>query len=590
VKRGPYLTSIAIALVIVAGIAVYLGLGARPSLGLDLQGGISAIYSPVLDEGSDNGDFSEILDQTIEVIRARVDSLGVAEPDISRQGNDVLVQLPGLGQEDVERAQEIIGQTAKLTFRPVIAIIPAGTAQYDLVPECGSVVDEDDVTGEPLPDITDGGAEEPTDAGTETASPAPTPSVTSSQVGPVTVVGQASESPSPTPTPAPSGSPSPSPSESPTPSEPLFTGQPIDGPLPDDVTAVLCGSDVEELPGVLEADPPKYVVGSAVVTLDDDTEVVLDGSHIDNAVPRLGGTTVQSWDTSLDLDGPGGDAFAKVTSDLACQRDQGLSGQLAIVLDEVVQSAPQMNPSILCGQGISGGEASITSGATSIEESLQEARDLSLVLRTGALPVTLVPSTFETVSPTLGSESVRTGLLAGLLGLLLVAGYLVFFYRWLGAVAISSLTVFGAVMFGAITAMGEVGFALTLAGIAGVIVSIGITADSSILFFERIGDEVHLGKTVRTAVQRAFKSAFRTNLAGNTVTLAAALILYFLAIGPVRGFALMLGIATILDIIILAAWTRPIVSLMGNTRLLTRDTISRVNAPIRRGATKGGDA
>ena len=589
-KRGSYIASIVVTLVVVAGIGVYLGLGARPNLGLDLQGGISAIYSPVLDDTAENADFSDILDQTIEVIRARVDSLGVAEPDISRQGNDVLVQLPGLGQEDVERAQEIIGQTAKLTFRPVIAFIPAGTAQYDLVPECGAIVDPSDVLGTP----TDFPDPFPTTAPTDGVSPAPTgdasptPTVEASRFGGVIPLAQATESPSPTDTasPGPVESPSPGPSESPTTVDtPLFEGEVLDVPLPDDATAVLCGADDD-----LGFDPPKYVVGSAVVTLPDETEITLDGSHIEDAIPRLGGAAGQAWEVALDLDGPGGDAFAVVTAQLACQRDQGLSGQLAIVLDEKVQSAPSMNPTILCGTGITGGQAQITVGGQTADESLAEARDLALVLRTGALPVTLVPSTFETVSPTLGAASVRTGLFAGLLGLVLVAIYLTYFYRWLGAVAISSLMIFGVVMFGLITVMGEVGFALTLAGIAGVIVAIGITADSSILFFERIRDEVQLGKTVRTAVQRAFKSAFRTNLAGNTVTLAAAIILYFLAIGPVRGFALMLGVATVLDILILWLWSRSVVSLIGNTRLLTRETVSRVEAPIRRGSTSGGGA
>ena len=232
-----------------------------------------------------------------------------------------------------------------------------------------------------------------------------------------------------------------------------------------------------------------------------------------------------------------------------------------------------MNTSVLCGQGIAGGQASISVGAGQDDGGEQEATDLSLVLRSGALPITLVSQDFRTVSPTLGAASLDAGLLAAGIGLLLVAIYLIGFYRWLGVVAISALTVFGVVITGLIGLMGGFGFTLTLAGIAGIVVSIGITADSSILFFERIRDEVRLGKTVRTAVQRAFQSAFRTNLAGNTVTLAAAVILYFLAVGPVRGFALTLGVATILDIGILWAFTRPVVFLLSTTKLLRRDNL-----------------
>jgi preprotein translocase subunit SecD len=157
----------------------------------------------------------------------------------------------------------------------------------------------------------------------------------------------------------------------------------------------------------------------------------------------------------------------------------------------------------------------------------------------------------------------------------------VFFYRWLGAVALSALAVFGVLLAGIIAGLSAlVGFALTLAGAAGIIVAIGITADSSILFFERIREEVNLGKTSRTAVRKAFTSAFRTNLTGNTVTLTAATILYFLAVGPVRGFALMLGIATLLDLLILAFFTRPVVELMGGTKLLSRRNLRAVEAPV----------
>jgi preprotein translocase subunit SecD len=166
-----------------------------------------------------------------------------------------------------------------------------------------------------------------------------------------------------------------------------------------------------------------------------------------------------------------------------------------------------------------------------------------------------------------------------------VAVYLLFFYRVLGAVAIGALLIFGVLMLGLITVLGEVGFSLTLAGVAGIIVSIGITADSSIIFFERLRDEVNLGKTVRTAAQKAFASAFSTNLTGNTTTLAAAIILYFLAVGPVRGFALTLGMATILDILIMYFYSRPMVGLLAAGRRIGRRSV-RASEP----ATVAGGA
>jgi preprotein translocase subunit SecD len=492
VNKRSLVTTLAVAMLVVLVAGVYLGLGNRPNLGLDLQGGISAIYTPQLPEGEEEPeDLEEILDQTIEVIRARVDSLGVAEPDISRAGSDVLVQLPGIS--DADRLREIIGTTAQLTFRPVEDVLPPGSESYDEGPDCAQPVDE---------------REE----------------------------------------------------------------------LADDEPGILCGSaDTDAVPDPEsesgELLPTKYRVGPAELT----------GERIDDAFPSIGDG--QGYSVGLALDNQGAAEFAAITGELACQRDQGQPGLLAIVLDQVVESAPAMNPGVACGVGITGGDAQITVGAGSLQEQEQEARDLALVLRTGALPISLEPATFETVSPTLGEESLRSGLLAGAIGLLLVSIWLLVFYRWLGVVALSALLVFGVVTMAIITALGELGFALTLAGIAGLIVAVGITADSSIIFFERIRDEANLGKTVRTSVKAAFASAFRTNLAGNTVTLAAAAILYFLAVGPVRGFALMLGLASVLDIIILYFFTRPVVTLMSGTKLLHRKGI-RAAEPV--AATTGG--
>jgi protein-export membrane protein SecD len=492
VNKRSLVTTLAVTLLVVLVAGVFLGLGNRPNLGLDLQGGISAIYTPQLPEGEEAPeDLEEVIDQTIEVIRARVDSLGVAEPDISRTGTDVLVQLPGIA--DADRLREIIGTTAQLTFRPVLEVISPGSPGYEEGPDCLAPVDE---------------REE----------------------------------------------------------------------LADDAEGILCGpldelvSDDDATEGL---EPVKYRVGPAALT----------GDRIDDAFPSIGDG--QGYSVGLALDRQGAQEFAEITGELACARDQGEAGLLAIVLDQIVESAPAMNPGVACGVGITGGDAQITVGAGSLQDQEQEARDLALILRTGALPISLEPATFETVSATLGTESLRAGLLAGAIGLGLVAIWLLFFYRWLGAVALSALLVFGIVTMAIITAMGAVGFALTLAGVAGLIVAIGITADSSIIFFERIRDEANLGKTVRTSVKTAFASAFRTNLAGNTVTLAAAVILYFLAVGPVRGFALMLGLASILDILIMYFYTRPLVTLMSGTKLLSRQNI-RAAEPVTAGAGPRG--
>lgn len=516
-------------LVLVLAAVVYLGMGARPNLGLDLQGGISAIYTPVLAPGEEEPeDFEQIVDEAIEVIRARVDSLGVAEPDISRSGTDIVVQLPGI--DDPQRVEELIGTTAQLEFRPVVDTIAPGDPRYDAEPD-DEVFDD-------------------TRALFEASS--------------ITYMGSFDEG---------------------DPIELFHVNPDCDAAfdeqeaLPDDALGILCSvPEVDPETGEpLAGDPIKYVVGEAHVT----------GDQIEDAFASFGQQRVE---TGLELDNEGAETFGQLTAELACERDMGMpgAGRFAIVLDSFVESAPNMAQGVQCGSGIRDGSASITPGAGSSDEQEQQAQDLALVLRTGALPITLEQGNFELVSATLGTDSLRSGLIAGLIGLVLVGVWLIWFYRSLGLLAMVELAVFGALVVGMITLLGNIGFALTLAGVAGLIVSIGITADSSIIFFERIRDEVNLGKTVRTAVRKAYTSAFRTNLAGNTVTLAAAAILYFLAVGPVRGFALMLGLATLLDLLILVAFTRPVVFLMGNTKLLTRRTVRAAERADRRSASTAG--
>lgn len=592
-KRNSMWASLIAILAVTAVAAVALALGASPRLGLDLQGGISATYTPVFDEGEEPDNLDEVLEQTIQVIRERVDSLGVAEPEIAQVGGEINVQLPGIA--DADRANAVIGRTARLAFHPVVSILPPGTPEYNETPSCiiaqeredGTVTyaqnperprvadrvvcgaatmsfDDEadpDATATPTPaDDEVGPTDEATPAGDEaTESAAGTTDTTR------LVAAQEDVSPAPSPSPPaePTATDAPSPASTPT-SEPTAPEQPTD-----------FGDD-------LPADAPrplKYVLDDPPAVDGDE----LTGSDIQDATPSLIG---QGYGVLLEFDEDGAAAFQAATAQAACERDDpsdGRPGQIAIVLDDIVESAPSMEATVACGEGI-GGNASISTGDETAAE------DLALVLRAGALPVTLEPATFETVSPTLGSSSLRNGLIAGLVGLLLVAVYLVWFYRALGLIAIGGLLIFGVLVMGAISAMGEAGFALTLAGVAGIIVAIGITADSSIIFFERVRDEVAVGKTTRLAVSRGFTSAFRTNLAGNTVTLVAAVILYFLAVGPVRGFAFTLGLATLLDLVIMWSWTRAAVGLLAFRGRLAPSIRRRQAAEVPAAATAGGGA
>lgn len=281
-----------------------------------------------------------------------------------------------------------------------------------------------------------------------------------------------------------------------------------------------------------------------------EAEVV--GGDVDDAFAQFD-TASGGWIVILDLTGDGAQKFGEVTGRLAAEQRP-----LAIVLDKRVESAPAVQ------QAIPDGRASITGQFTE-----REARDLAVVLDTGALPIELERSQVQRVSATLGSASLRSGLIAGFIGLALVVVFMLTLYRLLGLITLFGLGLFAALIFGVIGTIGVTrGFALTLAGVAGLIVSVGIAADSYIIYFERVKDELKDGKTFRSAVDRAFSSALRTNLAANGVAGAAAIILWLVAVGPVRGFALTLGISVLLDIGLLYFYAHPAVAMLARSKRL----------------------
>jgi len=233
--------------------------------------------------------------------------------------------------------------------------------------------------------------------------------------------------------------------------------------------------------------------------------------------------------------------------------------QVAIDLDGVVQSAP-----VIQAQSF-GGKGQITGSFTQ-----SQAKDLALVLKYGSLPIQLQPQTVETVSATLGKDSLTAGLIAGAVGIGLVALYMVFYYRALGLVVWLGLAISGAMLYSIITYLGQSsGLALSLAGVTGIIVSVGVTVDSYIVYFERLKDEIRAGKTIRSSVDRGFKRAYRTILAADLVSIFAAGTLYLLSVGAVRGFAFFLGLSTLLDLITAYFYTRPMVVLLGRSRFFT---------------------
>ncbi|MBI4259040.1 MAG: protein translocase subunit SecD [Actinobacteria bacterium] len=541
--RGLVVSLVFVGLLVGGGGALLIG-GVRPQLGLDLVGGVAVTLSAP--EGTDEA----VMERALENIRARVDALGVAEPSLQLLGDRTIeVQIPGLAEgEIVERGDrfcivgsgadrepcfdtreeaeaqlqeigqsrllELIGRTARLEFREVLAVIPPGDPSYETTPvTCPR--------GEAGP-VTDPGASP--SPGTE-ASPTPEPSPEPTGTGP---------EPSPTASPAPGG-PEDCSSAALEQSQVVFMGT-------EDAADLGLG-----LPGKIKyrlapAGGDSGFVGGverAAAVVDSGTADVCPGPGI-------------AWCVSFDLEPGPTRIFAELT-----QRLVG-TGAIAIVLDREVQSAPNVDSPITGGTGVITGNFSEP-----------EAKDLAVVLRTGALPVELTRESVETVSATLGRESLEKGLQAGIVGLIALALWLAFYYRLLGVVTWMGMAVWGTLAIAIVAVLGRyAGYSLTLAGIAGLVVSLGITADSYIVFYERLKDEVRKGKTLRVAVVPAFRRAWKTIIAGDLVTILAAAVLYVLAISAVRGFALTLGIATALDMFVVYFFKRPLVFLIARNQTL----------------------
>lgn len=291
----------------------------------------------------------------------------------------------------------------------------------------------------------------------------------------------------------------------------------------------------------------------------------LEGTGVDEAIPRFD-TQSGTWAVTLDLTSEGAQAFASMTAEAASYPIGDPRRQIAIVLDGEVMSAPGVNPDVSPQTGITGGSALITVGSDQAAQ--QEAQDLALTLRYGSLPVAFEVSAVQKVSASLGTDSLRAGVVAGILGLILVAIALIGVYRALGMVAIVGLTVFGSLLIALFGLLGEFqGLTLTLAGVTGIIVSIGTTADSYIVYYEKIKEKIREGLPVDEAAQEGFTAAYRTILTADTVSLLAAVLLWFLAVGAVKGFAMALGLATILDLFVARSFTRRAVQLIAPGRL-----------------------
>jgi preprotein translocase subunit SecD len=497
-RPGRILLVMAIILVALLGWAFWPGSTNTPRLGLDLQGGTQVILTPKpVTAGASITD--EQLTQTVEIIRQRVNGIGVAEAEVTVQGSGdsaaIIVAVPGVTQE---RLVELVGRTALLDFRAVWSI-----ASPVPVTDGTEGDDASDATGDDTSIIT----------GNEIIqSPENTPEFTE-EVAALD----------------------------------CLKPENIAGGTPDDPTEWLgtCAND-----------------GSAKYTLQ---PAFIRGTNVTEATAVLPQQGVGGWVVSLRFDGEGASALSQASQELSALPDCTPGGPspcnaFAIVLDGVVVSAPRFNEPILGGQAQIEGNFNAT-----------QAQDLANVLNYGALPVTLEVAEITSVSATLGSDSLRAGIIAGSIGMIIIIVFLMIYYRALGLVAVLSLLIAGVMTYAAFVALGNsIGYTLTLAGIAGAIVAIGITADSFIVYFERIRDEIRNGRSLRQAAENGWLGARRTIIAADFVTLLAAIVLYIVSVGNVRGFAFALGLTTIVDVVIAFLLTRPLVTFFSRSRWMQR--------------------
>jgi len=514
-----------------------------PELGLDLEGGTQIVLQPVV-VGSSGAVTAQTLQQSVDIIRARIDGSGVGEAEVTTEGGqNVVVAVPG---KIDQRQRDLIKQSSQLRFRVVLV---AGAGTTTPVP-----------TGTPVPSPT------VSPSGTPTATPTTTPGATSGPGGSPTsspaqralpqALLQATPTPSPTrPAASPTASGAATPAPKPTNASDLAQITPA---LQQEFIALDCSKTVavqgsrddpaKPLVTCSDDGAEKYILGPA--------EVI--GTDIKDATAGLAttqqGATTNEWVIQLSFKGEGTRKFRDVTERITPM--QPPQNRFAVVLDGQVITAPSSNAVIPNGQAeISGNFTQASSQA------------LANQLKYGALPISFTTQTEDTISPLLGAEQLQRGLLAGLIGMILVVLYSVLQYRGLAMVSIASLLVAGSLSYGMVVLLGQLqGFRLSLAGVTGLIVSIGITADSFIVYFERVRDEVREGRTLKAAVETGWNRAKRTILAAGSINLLASVVLYILAAGNVRGFAYTLGLTTIIDVIVVFMFTHPMLTLLARTK------------------------
>jgi preprotein translocase subunit SecD len=467
---------------------------------------------------------TESLEVVTDILRNRIDSLGVAEPEIIRQGQTVVVNLPGI--KDQDRAIELVGRTGKVLFRPVLAEaladdVAAGATTTTVPGESTTTVAGQTTT-------TVAGATTTTVAGaTTTVAPTTTAAVSTSTA---------------TTTPTSTGSTAAAGGSTTTTLAPEVAAQitPREGDTPE-ATVVLPGRDGS----VIYTLGPAFALGEDAISTAE--AAVRNGEWVVDLELKEGQRGLDAWNTWA------GKCYSRDTD---CP-----TGGMAIVLDGTVISAPVPQDPFFSSPNVQ-----VTGGGSGFPK--DEAKDLARILKYGGVPVQLEPQAAQTVSATLGKDSLRAGLIAGFVGVALVLILMILYYRSLALLVVAGLFLTGCLLWTTISILSKTsGLSLTLAGVTGIIVSIGVTVDSYVVFLERLKDDVRSGKSLRASTPRSFKSAWRTILAADIVSLIGAGVLWYLSVGSVRGFAFFLGLSTILDLVVTWFFVRPAALLVSQARV-----------------------
>jgi preprotein translocase subunit SecD len=598
IRPGRYLAFFLFIVVLLYGLLFGTG-NHRPSpkLGIDLQGGTRVTLTARTLNGE--APTKEALNQARQIIETRVNGIGVAGTEVVLDGTNIIITVPG---EEGDQAKSL-GQTAQLRFRAVVGQPAAAQPS----PQQSTEPSAPPSTGSSAPPSSDAPSVGSSASNTPQGRPAPALAGQPASTDPSTP-------PATTTTGAPSSSADPDKLDPQVLANPLAACQqystdvdtytkdvkanreskittanliqlgracrqndylvPNEAASADQNAQQAAQQAQQAAMAALDCSKPDPLIGNddrnkPLVACDQKATAkyvlgptFLDGTDISDAgsAPDPQGV---GYVVTLDFNSAGNKTWADYTS--------AHVGQMAaFVLDTQVVSAPEI-------QGAITGQTQITGGAGGF--SSDEAKDLAEVLKYGSLPLSFDSSEAETVSATLGLASLQAGLIAGALGLALVFVYCLFYYRMLGFLTMLSLLCSGVIVFAVLVLLGRwIGFTLDLAGVAGFIVSIGITADSFVVFFERLKDEIREGRTFRSAVPRAWIRARRTILSADAVMFLAAGVLYVLAVGQVRGFAFTLGMSTVLDLVVVFFVTHPLVTLASRSKFLSRPGMSGLGA------------